>query len=428
MLAKSYEKFRENIKCFEPFEKQTKIAIALSGGIDSMALTILSQKWLQEFGGSLVALTVNHNLQETSKKDADKVGKICTTLGIKHEIIEWQHDEINSNIQSEARNARYDLLTEYCKQNDILNLFVASHLEDRVENFFIKLSRSSGIFGLIESKMIFLNNVRVCRPLFNFTKQECTNVLVSINIPHVQDITNFQTKYFRNQVRFNLKNFGDNFQERAAESINHLNYSASLVQLEIIQSFCESVIINRAGYAVIGDKFRKYKPEIQIQILAYLLIVISGESKPPRVAQMHQVIQDFIHKTNQAHTLNKCIIILYSGSLVIFKEWCTINGVTIKLHDGLLWDNRFIFRTNNQNLFVSRFNEEMYKEIKSKINIGLANFVSKYKKEILFTLPVIKTLEKVVAIPTINYYDPGITKIDCSFSPPYFSKVMHLEY
>lgn len=428
MLAESYKKFCENIQYFEPFEAQTKIAVALSGGIDSMALTILAQKWLREFGGSLVALTVNHNLQKTSKEDAKKVDKICTKLEIKHEIIEWKHYGVDSNIQSEARRARYDLLTEYCKQNDILHLFVASHLEDKVENFFIKLSRSSGIFGLIESKIIFLNNIRICKPLFNFTKQECANVLESTNTPHVQDITNFQTKYFRNQVRFNLKNFGDNFQERAAESINHLNNSLSLVQSEIIKSFCESVIIHKAGYAVIGDKFRKYKPEIQIQILAYLLIIISGESKPPRAAQMHQVIQDFIHKTNQAHTLNKCIIISYSGSLVIFKEWCTINVDTIKLHDGLFWDNRFIFRTNNQNLFVSRFNEEIYKEIKNKINLELANFVSKYKKEILFTLPVIKTLEKVVAIPTINYYDPDITKIDCSFSPQYFSKVMHLEY
>lgn len=428
MLAKSYKKFYENIKCFEPFEKQAKIAIALSGGIDSMALTILTQKWLEEFGGHLVALTVDHNLQQTSKKDAEKVGEICTKLGIKHIILEWKHNGIISNIQSEARKARYDLLAEYCKQNEILHLFVASHLEDRVENFFIKLSRSSGLFGLIESKVMFLNNIRICKPLFNFTKQECVNVLESVNIPHVQDITNFQTKYFRNQVRFNLKVFGEAFQERAAESINHLSHSASLMQSEIIKKFCESVIIYKYGYAIIGYKFREYKFEIQIQILTYLLVIISGESRPPRAIKMRQIIENFIDKISTTHTLNKCIITSCSGSLVIFKEWYSINDGAVNLHNGLLWDNRFIFRTNNQNLFVSRFDERMYKEVKNKFDIRSANFVSKYKKEILFTLPVVKTLEKVVAIPTINYYDPGITKIDCSFSPQYFSKVVHLEY
>jgi len=428
MVVKSYKKFRENIVYFEPFEAQTKIVVALSGGIDSMALTILTHKWLEKIGGNLVALTVNHNLQETSTEDAKKVGDICAKIGIKHEILEWKHGEISANIQSEAREARYKLLTDYCKQNDILHLFVAHHLEDKVENFFIKLSRSSGIFGLLESTVMFLNNVRICKPLFNFTKKECQDVLKSAKITHVQDITNFQTKYFRNQVRFNLGNFNDNFQARAAESINHLSSSASLIQLEIIKSFCESIFIHKAGYAIIKDEFRNYKPEIQIHILSYLLTIISGEFKPPRAQQMKEVINAFVQGDNQTYTLNKCIIIHHLESLVIFKEWCNINGDTLKLHDGLLWDNRFIFSTDNKGLFVSRFDENIYQELKNKINLESVNFVSKYKKRILFTLPVVKTLEKIVAIPTINYYDLGITKINCSFSPKHFSKVMHLEY
>jgi len=428
MDIKSYKKFCENIVSFEPFEAQTKIAVALSGGIDSMALTILTQKWLQELGGNLVALTVNHNLQETSEEDARKVGDICIKLGIKHETLEWKHDKITSNIQSEAREARYKLLTDYCKQNDILHLFVAHHLEDIVENFFIKLSRSSGIFGLLESKVMFLNNVRICRPLFNFTKQECEDILKSAKITHIQDITNLQTKYFRNQVRFNIRKFGDNFQARATESINHLGNSASLVQSEIIKSFCESVSIHTAGYAIIQDEFRKFKPEIQIQILAYLLTIISGEPQPPRAIQIKQVIDDFVFQANQTHTLNKCIIIPHLKSLVIFKEWCNIISGDLKLYDGLFWDNRFIFHTHYQDLLVSRFDENIYKEVKNKINLEIVNFVSKYKKRILFTLPVVKTLEKVIAIPTINYYDLSITKINCSFNPQYFSKVLHLEY
>ncbi|AVP87302.1 Putative tRNA(Ile)-lysidine synthetase [Candidatus Phycorickettsia trachydisci] len=428
MNIKSYKKFCENIAYFNPFEKQTKIAVALSGGIDSMALTILTAKWLGEFGGNLVALTVNHNLQKTSAKDAKKVGDICAQIRIKHEILEWKHGEITSNVQSQAREARYKILTDYCKQNDILHLFVAHHLEDKVENFFIKLSRSSGIFGLIESKVMFLNNVRICRPLFNFTKKECQDVLESSNTPHIQDITNFQNKYFRNQIRFNLENFGDNFQERAAESISHLESTASLIQSEVVKSFCESVTIHKAGYAIIQDKFRNYKTEIQIHILAYLLTIISGESKPPRAIQIKQVIDDFVFQTNQTHTLNKCIIIPHLKSLVIFKEWCSIISGDLKLYNGLFWDNRFIFHTHYQNLLVSRFDENIYREVKNKINLEIANFVSKYKKRILFTLPVVKTLEKVIAIPTINYYDLSITKINCSFNPQHFSKVLHLEY
>src|SRR6476620_3683476 len=164
MSEESYAKFCKNMNLFEPFEPNTKIAIALSGGIDSMALVILTNKWLKNSNrGSLIALTVNHNLQKSSQADSKKVGMICQGLGIEHQVLDWKHDEITSNVQSQAREARYNLLKEYCLKEDILHLFIAQHLEDKIENFFIKLSRSSGIFGLTENKIMFLQNIRICK-------------------------------------------------------------------------------------------------------------------------------------------------------------------------------------------------------------------------------------------------------------------------
>ena len=66
---------------------------------------------------------------------------------IKLDII-TNYKPISKNIQGEARNARYNLLTEYCRKKNIKNLVTAHNLEDQVETFFIRLSRGSGLTGL----------------------------------------------------------------------------------------------------------------------------------------------------------------------------------------------------------------------------------------------------------------------------------------
>ena len=54
----------------------------------------------------------------------------------------------------EARINRYNLLTNYCRDNSILYLFVAHHKDDQIETFLIRLSRGSGVQGLSSMKKV----------------------------------------------------------------------------------------------------------------------------------------------------------------------------------------------------------------------------------------------------------------------------------
>ncbi|HPF46887.1 MAG TPA: ATP-binding protein, partial [Emcibacteraceae bacterium] len=87
-----------------------KFAVAVSGGADSMALTLLLNDYCQIHNISLVALTVDHGLRQKSKQEAEQVGIWLSKRGIEHHILTWVGHKPDTNIQDEARNARYALM------------------------------------------------------------------------------------------------------------------------------------------------------------------------------------------------------------------------------------------------------------------------------------------------------------------------------
>src|SRR4051812_9991821 len=92
-----------------------QIAVAVSGGGDSMALAVLMQEWVQARSGTMLALTVDHGLRTESSNEARAVQKLLRDRGIPHEILVWDGAKPTTHIQERAREARYDLLLQSCR-------------------------------------------------------------------------------------------------------------------------------------------------------------------------------------------------------------------------------------------------------------------------------------------------------------------------
>ena len=121
----------------------------LSGGIDSLALTFLTQEYAKNYNIKLHTLTIDHQLRPESTIEAKKLNELLENHNINHSITTWNHQEpINSNIEAKARNARYELIANFAKQNNIDLTLVGHHFDDQIENFLIRLERGSGIDGL----------------------------------------------------------------------------------------------------------------------------------------------------------------------------------------------------------------------------------------------------------------------------------------
>src|SRR5579863_2293243 len=131
-----------------PFERRPLLAVAVSGGADSLALALLASVWAKARRGRVVALTVDHRLRRESTGEARQVGRWLRRLGIAHEILTWKGPYPQGDVQAAARAARYALLEAWCHTAHCLHLLTAHHREDQVETFWLRLARGSGLDGL----------------------------------------------------------------------------------------------------------------------------------------------------------------------------------------------------------------------------------------------------------------------------------------
>src|SRR5512144_1702125 len=149
-----------------PFESSPHLAVAVSGGADSMALGLLAHDWAVARGGRVTALTVDHGLRPASAKEAAVVGSWMSACGIEHHVLRWRGEKPASAVQNAARIARYRLLCEWCRQANVMHLLLGHHSGDQSETILHRLVRGSGIFGLAGiSPLVETSEVRLLRPL-----------------------------------------------------------------------------------------------------------------------------------------------------------------------------------------------------------------------------------------------------------------------
>ncbi len=184
------------------FEKNPSFAVAVSGGPDSMCLLFLLINWSKYIKGNLTVLIINHNVRSDSLKEAKSISIILKNKNINSKILSVKKNKVIKKNMNEARINRYNLLTSYCRNNNILHLFVAHHKDDNLETFLNRKISGSDFDGLFSIKEISLvNKINILRPLLEFTKEEILEFNNVNEIPFVTDPTNLNKKYTRPSIR-----------------------------------------------------------------------------------------------------------------------------------------------------------------------------------------------------------------------------------
>lgn len=188
--------------------KAQKIAVAVSGGADSLALVLMAKEELAVFGYEIVALTINHNLRPSSAQEAAYVAEVMKAHGIEHHILEWTSEKPKTGIEETARTARYQLLTEWCQQNGIRVLLTAHHQNDQAETFLMRLKRGSGLDGLCCMRPVSeKNGIIIARPLLSTAPETMRQYLTERRIEWMEDESNDDVRYYRNRLRRFLPRF-----------------------------------------------------------------------------------------------------------------------------------------------------------------------------------------------------------------------------
>lgn len=383
-----------------------KIALAISGGSDSMAMLIATNKLLKKT--DFVAITVDHNLRDGSASETQKVKKWCKELAIEHVILKWDNPSKEGNLQANARNARYLLMSNYCNSNNIKYLFVAHNINDQAETVLMRMLRGSGVDGLssISSKS-FIYNINIVRPFLNIFNDELKQFLIENKQEWIEDPSNNNDDFQRVGIRQIIDKYHDKntIINRLTETANHMRRASSYINHKIADDLKSCTIFHQQAYVILKKRnFIQLHPEAQIRILSKILTALSSYPKQIRFEKLYNIHQNIVdNKINKSQTIFNCVVQDNGDSYLMYKELSKIDEAekALNTNQQIIWDNRiYILNKSNVNLTVKLLGVENYlkylKENEKKLPLNL-------NKKIIYTLPAIFHLEKLVSVPQIRY-------------------------
>jgi tRNA(Ile)-lysidine synthase len=185
-----------------PFEPAPLLAIAVSGGADSLALAVLADAWARGRGGSVVGLVVDHGLRTEAADEARVTERLLVGHGVAARVLRLTGLAHGPALAERARAARYAALIAACEAISALHLLVGHHAADQAETVALRALRGSfsaglaGMAGLVE-----LPTVRLLRPLLGMPPGALRAVLRARGIDWVEDPSNHDTRSLRVRLR-----------------------------------------------------------------------------------------------------------------------------------------------------------------------------------------------------------------------------------
>lgn len=194
------------VKEYGMLQQGDRVLIALSGGADSTALTVLLNERRQEFGISLHAAHLNHCLRgEESNRDENYVRELCDSLGIQLTVkrvdVAEEASANGTGIEETARRVRYSFLEETANAYSCTKIATAHNLNDNAETFIINAVRGAGLRGLAGIPPI---RGKIIRPLIFSSRELIEAFLNERGIKYVTDSTNIDTRFTRNKIRHEI--------------------------------------------------------------------------------------------------------------------------------------------------------------------------------------------------------------------------------
>lgn len=382
------------------FESHPTIAVAISGGSDSVALTHLLHHWIKEQGGTLHALTVHHHLRPEADEECNAVAAQMKKWGIPHTILHWKHDGVHSNIQEKARHARLDLLEHYCKEHGILHLAFGHHADDQKETMLMRLERGSGLFGLSSMPMVrYAGDVRIIRPLLGCSKDSITDYLKEHKLSWSEDPSNHNEAFTRVTFR---KEWQSIEASRLVDAATNLGHARHFMMDELAVAAVHTVQLYPFGMARLDlPHYKTLHEELATRLLASLLQTIGGGDVPPRFEKLMR-LHLHLHTSPTVKKTLACTSIVPKGDhIFFFKEPAHVQSapLTVTQTGSYIWDERFVCEIT----LPEHLSEVQITQAKpTDINISIPPSIP---RDAFFSLPALTHLETCIAIPHIEYYD-----------------------
>lgn len=362
------------------------IALAVSGGGDSMAMLALAHNWSRLWGLRLWVVTVDHGLRPESAEECVMVAGECAALGWPHAVLHWRWDG-QGNVMDAARRARLRLIDQW--RGGIRHVLMAHTQDDVAETFVMRVKRGSGVDGL--SAMAPLRRIRagqghkqleagsctgaipngargpwmhVVRPCLEMSRADLRHYLRTLSGRWVEDPTNDDPAFERARLRKMLSVLQD-----AGLSPDRIAQTASRLREDrVALAMRAQSVWNEHGSEVHGtlwfapDWHAKTESATQRRLLNAALRYVAGADYGPR-ADALDALRDRI-VSGGGGTLHGCEARYLNGRLCVFREYAVVLGRHGQVGDGTLWDDRWRISDSQFNgLTVRALGEDGWKQL-----------------------------------------------------------------
>ena len=303
----NFEKRIENfISEHQLLNKQKTVLVAVSGGLDSVALL----NFLVENGYKCAVAHCNFHLRgENSDLDTEFVKKLAEKYDITLYINDFDTyaiaEQNRESIEMTARNLRYIWFDELLQNNDFQAVAVAHHQNDNAETILLNLIRGAGIRGLAGIRP---KRKKIVRPLLCVTRSDIKTYAQEKGLQWREDLTNSDTKFKRNQIRHKIlpeiEQQNPAFVQNMSKFADNIFDTITLYN-SVVENFTKQILSENSGIFEIDIKTLLNSPapktllfeilqkfDFQVDIVEEILKNINSQSGKKYFSKNYTIVKD----------------------------------------------------------------------------------------------------------------------------------------
>lgn len=320
-------------------QNQRRIALAVSGGGDSIAMMHLAVRALGP--ERFAVFTVDHGLRPEAAEEIALVGAQATALGLPHHVTRWTWDGAG-NLQNAARIGRFAALRALVLKHKRAEIWLGHTEDDQIETFLMRLARGSGVDGLAAMRRWSTrDSLPVFRPLLGIRRAELRDWLAETDLAWREDPSNDDARYDRIKARQMAAQLGDLglTEKRILQTIDHMQAAQRTLQSSVRQ-FAGTHIRQEAGDLILApDALDLAQDDAPRRAMAAAIGWISGGAYRPRFDALCDAVN--AARDGRQMTLAGCLLIPQpDGAVRLTREVAATGAV-----DGIapiLWDKRWL--------------------------------------------------------------------------------------
>lgn len=283
----------------------THLAVAVSGGSDSMALALLAQHWCRQNHCLLTTLTVDHGLRAESAQEAQHVAAWMHAHGINHATLTPETLPI-PNLQARARAMRYGALTAHCRANGITHLLIAHHAEDQAETVLLQQHRGHSAASRAGMALVRAHDVvQLVRPLLGVRRHTLRQYLRQRGQAWIDDPSNASDAYARNRLRQRMTEAEIERIWQESQQHGRMRHNEDIARQQWLGSYATH---DDAGITLPYGTWSALSAETRSDRLSHALRLVGGKDYRVRYHESRRLVEAILSASSGKATLGHCLV------------------------------------------------------------------------------------------------------------------------